>query len=590
MRKLVLALAAASLAVPGRAQEATGAGRSGAATVDHWVKAKWDEAGLRPAKRSDDAEFLRRAFLDVVGQIPTLEEAEKFLADKSSSKRQKLVESLVKDARYAEHWADVWTGILVGFDNDNRDQGLRLKATDDIRRMLEKNLPHDEFARKAITATGAVYQRVGRGTPENTPVEESGLAAYVYNISREAGRDLPLALAGKVTRAFLGVQIQCAQCHDHPFDKWTQEEFYGMASFFTEVGARRVAVETKKDPKKPAPPQQQPEYYYMIADTPRRGLRPGMGAGDLSIPDSKTGPVKAAFLENGKGAVPGELRRVSFAKYVTEKENVRFARMAVNRMWAHFFGAGIVNPVDDFNAKNKPTHPELLDELAREFIARGYDNHWLIRTITSSEAYQLTSRVAGRERDPQAEKVLAIHRVRALAPEQILRSVVEATDFGEGPMARLRAGAANRPGAMPGGGGDRADLLLFGILSQFRSNFSDDEGNEVTEFSGTIPSALLMMNGFLTNGSNPLAGRLSGPMAERIAERMGATSPLAELVKKHAGPEASIKAVFLKVLTRPPTDKELSRWKAHVGRTQGLAGYEDLQWTLLNTSEFLFNH
>jgi hypothetical protein len=471
--------------------------------------------------------------------------------------------------------------------------------------MLEKNLPHDEFARKVITATGAVAQRPGQG---KLPVEESGLAGYVYNISREAGKDLPMALVGKLTRAFMGVQIQCAQCHDHPFDKWTQEEFYGMASFFTEVGARRVPIggaemmekkkEDKKDekkgeePKKPAVPAQQQDYYFSVTDTPRRGPRGAGGGGDLSIPDSKGGPIKASFLENGKGAVAGELRRVTFAKYVTEKENLQFAKMSVNRMLAHFLGGGIVNPVDDFNGKNKPTHPELLEALAKDFIDHKYDNHWLIKAITASEAYNLTSKVAGKERDPQAEKYFAIARIRALAPEQILRSVMEAVNFGEGPMARMRA--RDGKDAKGPGGMDRKDAALFAMLGQFRSNFSDDEGNEVTEFSGTIPSALLMMNGGLTNGGAPVGGfgrdRMDPKMAERLAERMGAMSPLADLVKKHAGPEASVRAIYLSVLTRPPTEKEASRWKAHVTKAQGLAGYEDLQWTLLNSSEFLFNH
>ncbi len=603
MRKIVLALAAAALVAPGFAQEATEAKLSGAALIDHWIKAKWDDAGLRPAKRADDAEFLRRAYLDIVGRIPSLDEAEKFLADKAMYKRQKLVEALVKDARYSEHWADLWSGILVGFDNDNREQATRMKATADLRGMLSRNLPHDEFARKVIAAQGAVAQRGAM------PVEESGLAGYLYNIQREAGRDFPMALAGKLTRAFMGVQIQCAQCHDHPFDKWTQEEFYGMASFFTEVSVRRVPIgadmmERKKDakkeekkgeaPRKPEPPkvQQQPEYYFQVSDNPRRG---GRGA-DLSIPDSKTsaGPIKASFIETGKGAVAGELRRVTFAKYVTGKENLQFAKMSVNRMWAHFMGAGIVNPVDDFNGKNKPTHPELLEALARDFIGHQYDNHWLIKAITSSAAYHLTSRVAGKERDPQAEKYFAIARVRAMAPEQILRSVMEAVDFGEGPLARMRARDGKEGGKGPMAGMDRKDMALFGMLSQFRSNFADDEGNEVTEFAGTIPSALLMMNGGLTNSGNPFGGfgggRLDPKMAARMADRMGAMSPLGDLVKKHPGPEAAIRAIYLSVLTRPPTDKETKRWKEHVARSQGLAGYEDLQWTLLNTSEFLFNH
>jgi hypothetical protein len=596
MRTLLIGVLALSVAA---AQEtATTAKLSGAALINHHLKAKWDEAGLKAAKRCEDMEFLRRAYLDIVGVIPALEEAEAFLADKSTSKRQQLVDRLVKDDRYSDHWADVWTGLLLGFDNDNREIGFKVKAGEDLKDLFAKNVAYDEFARKVITVTGAISQRpnIGmmRANEPKMPVEENGIAGYVYNISREAGRDFPMALAGKLTRTFMGVQIQCAQCHDHPFDKWTQEEFYGMASFFTEVNARRVSYgdapktekkdEKKAEPeKKPATPppqaQQQQPYYFDIKDQPR-----GRRGGDLSIPDSKTGPVKASFIETGKGAVDGELRRVTFAKYVTEPSNLQFAKMAVNRTWGHFFGAGIVNPVDDFNGKNKPTHPELLEELAKDFIAHKYDLHWLIKAITASDAYQLSSRLAAKDRDPGLEKWFGLSRVRGLSPEQILHSAVEATGYGEitGPLGgrlRRREMPKGQPGTPTGPAASerRTSLVLLQQLNQFRSNFADDEGGEITEFAGTIPGALLMMNGQVTGGA-------------QLGRGISMSSGLKEILSKYSTPESRIKAIYLSVLTRVPTDKEQSRWKAHVGRGQGEAGYEDLQWTLLNTSEFLFNH
>ena len=565
---------------------------SGTALINQHIKAKWDEAGVKPAKRADDAEFLRRVYLDVVGVIPSMEEAEKFLDDKAMYKRAKLVESLCKDPRYATRWADVWSGIIVGFDNDVRDQGARLKATEDLHDMLAKNLPHDEFARRIIAVKGNTVERPMMAKEmEEAKIEDTGLAGYVYNISREAGKDFPLALVGKLTRSFMGIQIQCAQCHDHPFDKWTQEEFYGMASFFGNTYARRQAfdekammeymkaqrADAKPGEKKPeTTPVKRPEYYVVVGDrddatsaAPGRRAGRQMGAGgDLSIPEGKKGPIKASFLETGKGAVPGESRRTTFAKYVTSPDNLQFAKMQVNRMWAHFFGAGIVNPVDDFNAKNKATHPELLEELAKDYIAHKFDNHWLIQAIAGSDAYQLTSRSTAKEKDPQVEKWYAIQRVRSLAPEQILRSLVEATGLGEG-MARA---ARTRPGAPAAGKGGR-EMQLFALLNQFRSNFGDDEGNEIVDFAGTIPSALLMMNS-----------------REVTAATMARAGGLAELLNKHATPEARIKAIYLSTLTRAPSDKEMARWKSHVSKAGSPAGYEDLSWTLLNTSEFLFNH
>jgi hypothetical protein len=586
MRTFVVALAGLVLAGAGSSAQETSAKASGAALINQHIRAKWDEAGVKPAKRAEDAEFLRRVYLDVVGVIPSLEDAEKFLEDKAAGKRQKLVETLCKDPRYASHWADVWSGVIIGFDNDLRDQGARLKATEDLREMLARNVPHDEFARRIITVKGNTVERPGMAMQmEESKIDDTGLAGYVYNISREAGKDFPLAMVGKLTRAFMGVQIQCAQCHDHPFDKWTQEEFYGMASFFGNVTARRQAFDEKEmmeflkaqradakpGEKKPATPAKRPDYYIVVADrddetAPRGGRRMGkQGGGDLAIPDGKGGPIKASFLETGKGAVAGEPRRVTFARYMTSPDNLQFAKMQVNRLWAHFFGNGLVNPVDDFNAKNKATHPELLEELARDYVAHKFDTQWLIQALAGSEAYQLTSRSTAKERDPQVKKWYAIQKVRSLAPEQILRSLMEATNLGEAPMGRGRGGA---------GAKGMRERQLFGMLSQFRSNFGDDEGNEIVDFAGTIPSALLMMN-------SPMMG------AATTANRVGA---LGELLGKHPSPEGRIRALYLSVLTRTPSDKEMARWKSHVAKAGPLAGYEDLIWTLLNTSEFLFNH
>jgi hypothetical protein len=612
MRKLTLAVLVLAVVSAGFAQDAP-AKLSGTALIDHHLKAKWDEIGLKPAKRAEDSEYLRRAYLDIVGVIPSAEEAQKFLDDKSPYKRQKLVETLLKDPRYAEHWSTVWSGILVGFDTEGRDQLARAKEQQDLEDMFAKNMRYDEFARRVITVDGAYYDRGGGfNLPEKERdhlPKEVGMVSYIVRQERIAGRqDFPLAMAGKVTRVFMGVQIQCAQCHDHPFDKWTQEEFYGMASFLTGLRpdrkyylpeAAQEQIKKETDKRKQAELMQRLRIqYYDVRDvdepkpaaaapaTPRERMRErfmGGQARDLTIPNSKGGPIKASFLETGKGVEAGASRRATFAKYVTEPANLQFAKMAVNRYWAQMFGAGIVNPPDDFNGRNKPTHPELLEELAKDFIAHKYDIHWLIKAIAASEAYNLSSRSATKERDPQAEKYLALARVRALMPEQILRSVIEATNLGQGPMARAMDRRDRKDGkredklddkkgpmAMP----DMRERMILGLVAQFRSNFGDDEGGEVAEFSGTIPAALLMMNHPQLMGMATTAMRGSG---------------FGEALSKQTTPEDKVKYVFLTALSRPPTSKEMTRWKGHVGAGDA-KGYEDLLWTLLNTSEFLFNH
>lgn len=571
MRTLAFGVLAALVVSAGHAQDtATEAKMSGSALIDHWIKARWEDAKLKPAARASEAEWMRRVYLDIAGQIPSLEEAEKYLTDKNPRKREGLVDTLVKDERYAEHWADVWSGIVVGFDKERRTEGLRNEGAHDLRELLGKNVPYDEFARKIITVEGWVPEgypgmmKADAKTPEEKPV---GLASYMVRQFREAGKDFPKALAGKLTRAFLGVQIQCAQCHDHPFDKWTQEEFYGMASFFTEVRVRR-------DPK------DSDMRGYHVEESHRGAVGKklaGAGGPDLAIPDSKSGPIKPSFIETGKGVEAGTPRRTTYAKYVTSPDNLQFARMCVNRYWSHFFGAGIVNPVDDFNGKNKPSHPELLTELAKDFIDHKYDLHWLIKAIAGSEAYSLTSRSAAKERDVQAEKLFALGRIRALAPEQILRSVIEATNLEEGPAMNRR-----ELGKMPGGKGGKGavakgpglERMVMMLTAQFRTTFEDDEGSESVEFAGTIPSALMMMNSQVIAGGSS-AGRLNG---------------FGEMLAKHPSAEAKVRAIFLSCVSRPPTPAEASRWMSHCTKEQGMKGYEDLMWTLLNTSEFLFNH
>ena len=565
MRTLAIGVLAALVGSTGLAQDTTPQPKlSGSALIDHWLKAKWTEANLKPAARASEAEYMRRVYLDVAGQIPALDEAEKYLADKSSGKRAALVETLLKDDRYAEHWADVWSGIIVGFDKDMRAQGARNQGTHDIRELFDKNTPMDEFARKVITVTGYVTEGPGMmmmeaGDKEEKPV---GLASYLVRQFREAGKDFPKALAGKLTRAFMGVQIQCAQCHDHPFDKWTQEEFYGMASFFTEVRVRRE----QKDGKGQG---------YHVEDMQRGPIGKRMDGPNLSIPDSKSGPIKPSFIETAKGVDPGTSRRAAFAKYVTSPENIQFAKMCVNRYWSHFFGTGIVNPVDDFNGKNKPSHPELIEELAKDFIAHKYDLHWLIKAITGSEAYNVTSRMTAKERDPQAEKLFALGRIRALAPEQILRSVIEAANLDEGPMmGRREMRGAGLKGGGKGAKSEQTQRMIMALTAQFRNTFEDDEGSEAVEFAGTIPSALLMMNSQIVAGGST-DRRFNG---------------FADMLSKHPSPESKVRAIFLSCLSRTPSSSEASRWMAHVQKATGNAGYEDLMWTLLNTSEFLFNH
>jgi hypothetical protein len=559
MRLTAWVLVLTGAAAAGAAQEGN-SDPTGSALIDHWVRAKWSDLGMKPAAPADDAEFLRRAYLDVVGVIPSAEEARSFLEDPDPDRRARRVERLVRDPRYADYWADVWNELLLDYDSKGYYQVRSLKG---LRGVFAANLPFDEFARRIVTVEGVVNYRNLGGLPT-----ENELAAFVVRERYRSYPFVPQMTASRLTRVFLGVQIQCAQCHDHPFDRWTQEDYLGMVSFFKNLRAVR---------------QKDPGLFHLVGDLGQGPDKQWRIAGrELQRTNhDNPGPIpeKASFLGTGKGIEPGLSRRASFAKHMIS-ENLQFARACVNRYWYHFFGRGIVDPVDDFNQRNKPTHPELLDALARDFIRHGYDLPWLIRAITGSEAYRRTSRQA--PRDPAAEKYLATARVRPLTPEQALRSVAQATRLGLKDVAAIAQGRdagplppSLRPAA------PTADSMAFKPGSQefppewtAHQNFRYVAGNELSDLTGTITGALLTMNGSVVSAGTALQRR-------KILDR---------LLEGGRTPEERIRTVFLSTLTRPPTARELKRWTAHVARGPEHEAYEDLFWTMINTSEFLLNH
>lgn len=552
----LLALLIVAPAVAPAQEEPTGPSTppalSGRKLIDHHLRVKWKEMSLSPTGRADDAEYLRRVCLDLTGTIPSLEQARAYLESKDSDRREKLVDELLASEKYAEHWSRVWGGMLVGQEDDGRTNGMRLMMSLGLKPLIEKNVAYDEFVRQILTARGDMPRgglkdmmgmgKPGRGDDQDKKDEEgtNPLVAMLVRINRSAGKETPQAVAGKFSRTFLGIQIQCAQCHDHPFDKWTQEDFYGMAGFLSQLDVRRVRI-GDKDSK---------EYKFSVQDRALRGRQqPG-----LVIPDSKKGPVKPAFLESKKGVEPKEDARDAFARLLTANDNPQFAKAAVNRYWGMLLGRGFVTPVDWFTDRNLPTHPDLLDALAKDFVARGHDVKWLLKEIALSEAYQLTSKT--KERSTEKEKFFAVAAVRGLSPEQIMSSLLTAGTI----TGDLRAVARSR------------DIL--NSVKDFRYAFSDDEGSEIVEFQGTIPGALVMMNSAAIQAATTAAVR-------------GPGGRLAQILKDHPDPQGRVRAIFLSALSRYPTTAEAAKYLSLVAK--GPAGAEDLYWVLLNSSEFLFN-
>jgi hypothetical protein len=467
--------------------------------IDQLLAARWAEERLKPVARSDDAEFLRRAYLDLTGKIPPVSEVRRFLADRSPDKRRALVERLLSGPGYVTHFGAVWRELLV-LDPDV-DAG-RQAALADLEKWLHKqfagNVPYDRMVRALLT--------LPLQEPRSPEGEEP--APRLFYLGRE---NKPEELAAGSTRVFLGIRLECAQCHNHPHAKWTREHFWSQAAFFA-------------NPK-----------------------NPNADSRELVIPGTEK-KVLARFLD---GAVVPDGRsdpRVALADWITSPKNPYFARAAANRLWAHFFGIGLVDPVDDMTSENPPSHPELLDELARAFAASGYDFKFLIRAIMGSDAYQLTS-VETRSTPMADARLFSRMNVKALAPAELFDSIVEATAYRSGDLARQRAR----------------------LLVRFPRTERRLEGQS------SIPQALALMNGELVAAATRLDGdnTLSAVLASPFLDTAG-----------------KIETLCLAALGRSPRPEEKARLvkfvaDAGAGRERALA---DVFWALLNSAEFIHNH
>ncbi len=521
MRYASLPLALLAVTLAGAAGE--DANLSGPALIDRHVQLKWKDAGMAVARASEDAEYLRRLSLDVLGTIPSAEEVEAFLKETHPRKREIKAVELLTRPEYAHNWAELWEDILIGYDVQTRRDSKGALYVWLRDRCFAANMPYDQMAAALVGARGI--------NTDHGPVN-----FIMRHVRGGAGA---INTTGKVTRIFLGTQVQCAQCHDHPFDKWTQEDFYGMVSFFQGMQSRKVDNKDQKDQR-----------FELVTSARITDATYGEGKAKKSVPP--------AFLE-GEKPQAGKDRRLEFARLLTRPDNLQFARAIVNRYWGHFFGRGIVNPIDDFSGRNKPSHPALLQELAREFVAQKYDLHWLVRSIAGSKAYQLSSR-APKDRPP--EPFFAYAQTRALRPEQLFNSLMKAT----GNQAMLVPTTPT--------GDNRNASRRDTTMALFRRHFGNEDTADMADFDGTISQALVLMNGQVLN--------------EGVA---GKANSLTTILQRGQDPERRVELIFLTTVGRPPTARERSSYGAYL-KDAGTKRepYEDVFWALLNSSEFLFNH
>jgi hypothetical protein len=547
---------AATQTAAGAAPTAASAASASAASslvIDEHVRAAWQKEGIVPAPLVDDAGFLRRVYLDITGIIPTPEVAAAFLADTAKDKRSKVVDALLESPRYAEHWTDYWDRALLGREVRKPIDRQAFRAF--LRDELAENAPWNRFVSDLIAAEGkngplgdspddaaamAAAEAQGGmmgdeddGAPASGSAKVNGAVNWLLKYQNS-----PQDLAGAASRIFLGVQIQCAQCHDHKTEKWKTDDFQSFAACFATTRMKSTSPKDKK-----------PKDRYYEVDESSRAPRKKSGNPELRAIASATpkGLDGAAFDKS-------ESRRKALAAWMTAPHNPWFSPAIVNRIWAHFMGTGIVEPITDFRPTNPPALPELLGALSKDFVAHGHDLKHLMRLIATSEVYQRSA-----EGGPADGKLWSRFRPRPLGPAEILDAVVVATKLDE-----FKGGKGSKSLSEIRRQLDRQMSFLFDV---------DEEAPERDDFEGSMTQALYLLNGQLTVG----------------ASRKVPGSALAEILAMPGGEDAKIKALYLRVLSREPSAEELVELGKRLGDRRSDA-YEDLLWALLNSSEFTFNH
>lgn len=550
----VLCVAWAAMGVAARAAGDESYGIPQVAFINEQVSAGWADAGLEPSAAATDGEWCRRVHLDVIGRIPTIDELQAFLGDSSPTKKADLVARLLGDDavdEYARNWTDIWTTVLIGRDVEN-DNVSRPGMRQWLRRAFSKNMPYDRFMEQLVTATGANTNKEG---VENF----NGATNFLTGKMEEGG----VQATAKTAQIFLGVQVQCTQCHNHPFNKGKQNQFWEMNAFFRQAAALRRFEQTMdiqsielvdQDFAGEGGDPQAAEIYYELRNGLKKVAYPVFVDG-TEISQSGYLPGKA---ENGEAY--GVNRRQELARLI--KASPLLPKAIVNRMWAHFLGYGFTKPIDDLGEHNPPSHPELLDGLAERFREQSFDLKELVRWIVLSKPYGLSSRVSAKNAkdDPTlGEKPKFSHfYLRQMRAEDLYESLLTATAADES-----RAGEA-------------AAKKKDEWLKQFIIAFGTDEGDDSTTFNGSIAQVLMMFNGDLVKVATSTG---KGGFLDRVAASGG----------KNA---AKIDALYLAALARKPSTKEVAAANKLMVDRKGdaIGALQDIWWAVLNSNEFIVNH
>lgn len=518
-----------------------------AAKVDEILRQEVPAVAPTATAVVSDELYLRRVHLDIVGRLPSPDEIAAFVLDPVADKRARLVEKLLADERYGANWGRYWRDVIMYRRTETQAPfAYTQPLLTYLQTELNANSPWSKLATDMITASGDAV--------------ENGACGLIV-----AQQGMPEDVTSEVSRIFLGVQISCAQCHDHPTDRWKREQFHQMAAFFPRISSRIIFMQEERKFAVTVSVNDNP---FMrgrgMFNNMRRFGTPEHFMSDLKNPQARGTLMEPVLFATGEKLRLGTRdadRRGALAQWITAKDNPFFAKAFVNRMWSELVGEGFYEPVDDIGPDRQASAPQTLEYLAGQFAASDYDAKWLFQTILATQAYQMPSASRRGPEDPPFQASVS-QRLRA---DVIYDNVLAAVGVRDQPF----------PGG-PGMAGGGMGRFRGGGRAVFANVFGYDPSERREEIQTSIPQALALMNSPNVNG----AIRASG---------FGfAQSTLSRLVRDMSDNQELVSELYLRTLARQPSQEEVTTCLAHVKQAASRGeAFEDIQWSLINSTEFL---
>lgn len=531
-----------------------------AAEIDRLVSDQLKKSNVKPARLTTDEQFVRRVWLDLTGRLPMPADIKEFAADKSPNKRAQLIDKLLETDDFARHWALYWRDVITSKLTDQRAQLFAGHFDKWLTAQIKANRKWSEITRDILTATGEIR------------FAEADKNGQAFLLASRRGMDAPTELAAETSRIFLGIQIQCAQCHDHPSDVWKRQQFHELAAYFARYRERPIFEEMKllgstlvslpfgehrmpgtDDPKKSTPIAPK----FIDGKGPKGGelkagaFKPNAPKGPFKGPFG--GPFKGGFKD--AGGLADLDRRKALADAIVSPQNPWFAGALVNRVWGELMGQAFYMPIDDLGPEKEAFMPEVLARVAGAVRGGDYDVRELFRVVLNTETYQRQIRPG---ESPDQHQLFASHNMTRLSANALWQSLVDTLGQmgGPGPKGMAFAGPFARFGSL--------EFL-------FKQEFGYDPSTRPEEVEGSVSQALLLMN-------NPTIN-------QKI--RASGSNLLARILSSYSEDDEAIRMVYLRTLARRPNDRELARCRQHVrSATSRAEAYEDLLWALINSTEY----